>query len=93
VQFSIQVLFFKFPCQKSKSKQLKEISPEFQAYAICGLLTLEQKKGTIQPTEQSVIAHLAKRNSVIYHCAGCLYGLTITMQEIIRQTADEGKRK
>jgi len=65
--------------------QLRQISPELQAYALTGLLELKNQGVPLQEKELVIIDRLEKRDAPIYHCAGCIYGLTTTVKEIINR--------
>lgn len=58
---------------------LTSFSPELQTLGTIGLLEI----GNITAKEKFVIDHLKNRNSVIFSCSGCLYGIGETYTERI----------
>lgn len=70
---------------KKLAEWLRQINPELQAYAIDGLTLLEKKGMLTEGNEKELILNLVKRNSKIYHCSGCIYGISTTLDEIIKQ--------
>lgn len=66
---------------------LRQISPELQAYAVHGLLQLHKKGVQIKQSDKDLIEQLKQRNSDIYHCSGCLYGLSTTIAYKVQSLA------
>jgi len=65
--------------RKELNKYLTSFSPELQTLGTIGLL----KIGKITAEEKHFIDHLKNRNSVIFSCSGCLYGIGETFNERI----------
>ncbi len=78
------IAFVKNQSYDNLAKWLRQISPELQAYAIDGLLQLEKKGFKTKQEDKIIIQYLKKRNSDIYYCSGCFYGITTTIDEIIK---------
>lgn len=68
---------------KNLTSWLRQISPELQAYAIDGLYQLQKRGIEISNANNQLVQHIKSRNTEIYHCSGCLYGLTTTIDKII----------
>jgi hypothetical protein len=66
------------------SNWLKGINPELQAYAIVGLMALRDSGIKIEPNDELIIYHLAERNSTINSCAGCAYGMSTTIEDVLK---------
>lgn len=58
---------------------LKSINPELQTLGAIGIL----KIGKVNEQNQKIIDHLKERNSIVYSCSGCLYGVETTFKESI----------
>tara|TARA_R100000306_G_C4375449_1_gene141762 strand:+ start:64 stop:801 length:738 start_codon:yes stop_codon:yes gene_type:complete len=65
--------------RKELNKYLTSFSPELQTLGTIGLL----KIGKITAEEKHLIDHLKNRNSVIFSCSGCSYGIGETFSERI----------
>ena len=66
--------------RKELNKYLTSFSLELQTLGAIGLL----KIGKLSNEQKLIIEHLKKRNSVIYSCSGCLYGIGETFSELIK---------
>lgn len=66
------------------ARWLRQISPELQAYAVDGLFQLASKGIATKQVDKELIQYLKKRNSDVYHCSGCIYGITTTIEEILK---------
>ena len=60
---------------------LASFSPELQTLGAIGLLRI----GNPNEEQTRIIQHLMQRNSVIFSCMGCLYGVGETFNERIKQ--------
>ncbi|MFL0354814.1 hypothetical protein [Xanthomarina sp. GH4-25] len=61
------------------NKYLTSFSPELQTLGAIGLL----KIGKLTKEQKNIIKHLKNKNSVIYSCSGCSYGIGETFSERI----------
>jgi hypothetical protein len=77
---------------KKLSNWLKEINPELQVYAIEGLMMLANRGIKIKPNDALIIQHLKDRNSKINYCSGCAYGLTTTIEDVLKMIEWDEKR-
>ena len=66
------------------SHLLRQINPELQAYGVLGLMKLKKKGIIISQEDIKIIEHLKKRNTEVYYCSGCLFGLSTTIVEILK---------
>ena len=73
--------------------QLRQISPELQAYGVYGLLKLKEKGNEIKPKDLELIEYLRKRNTKINSCVGCLTGYMVTLDEIIKRIERSSDQK
>tara|TARA_R110002096_G_scaffold435605_1_gene661754 strand:+ start:50 stop:787 length:738 start_codon:yes stop_codon:yes gene_type:complete len=65
--------------RKTLTKYLTSFSPELQTLGAIGLL----KIGKLSSEQKRIIEHLKNKNSVIFSCSGCLYGIGETFSERI----------
>lgn len=65
--------------ERKLNNYLTSISPELQTLGAIGLL----KIGKLDSEQKRLIEHLKNRNSVIFSCSGCLYGIGETFNERI----------
>lgn len=56
---------------------------ELQAYAVEGLIRIRKKGIQLDKKVLEMIDHLKKRNSIILHCSGCIYGLQTPLNNLI----------
>lgn len=71
--------FVKKKNRKELNKYLTSFSPELQTLGTIGLL----KIGKLTKEQKSIINHLKIKNSVIFSCSGCLYGIGETFSQRI----------
>jgi len=71
--------FVKRKSREKLNKYLTSFSPELQTLGTIGLL----KIGKITAEQNRLIEHLKNRNSVIFSCSGCSYGIEETFNERI----------
>lgn len=74
--------------KRKLNNYLTSFSPELQTLGTIGLL----KIGKINSEQQQLIGHLKERNSVIFSCAGCLYGIGETFSNRIEYYEDKASR-
>jgi hypothetical protein len=77
---------------KKLSNWLKEINPELQTYGVEGLMILANRGTKIKPDDALIIEHLRKRSSKINHCSGCAFGITTTIEEVLKMVEWDEKR-
>ncbi|WP_417887976.1 hypothetical protein [Zunongwangia sp.] len=73
---------------KKLNELLTSFSPELQTLGVIGIL----KIGKITDLQKKIIQHLKKRNSVIYSCSGCLYGIGETFNKRIKYYEQKASR-
>lgn len=64
---------------KKLNELLTSFSPELQTLGVIGLLKIDK----ITDKQKIIITHLKKRNSIIFSCSGCVYGIDETFNERI----------
>lgn len=65
--------------ERKLMKYLTSFSPELQTLGTIGLLEI----GNLSNEQKRIIEHLKKRNSIIFSCMGCEYGVGETYKERI----------
>ena len=65
--------------RKALKKYLTSFSPELQTLGTIGLFKISK----LSNEQKRIIGHLKNRNSVIFSCSGCLYGIGETYNERI----------
>lgn len=63
---------------------LRSANCELQVYGAIGILQLNKKGLILTGEEKEIISFLTQQNSKITYCGGCLYGLSGTFIEMIR---------
>lgn len=74
--------------KRKLTNYLTSFSPELQTLGTIGLL----KIGKISYEQHKLIGHLKERNSKIFSCAGCLYGIGETYNNRIEYYEDKASR-
>lgn len=83
VEIGSLINFIDFKKYESLSKWIRSVTPELQAYGLVGLLHLKNSGMEIKPEEVVIIDYIKNRNSDVFSCAGCTYGMTVKMKDII----------
>ncbi|WP_256010320.1 hypothetical protein [Desertivirga xinjiangensis] len=68
---------------------LSSTNTELQAYAATGLIQLRKRGFELGQEQQRALGHLTKLNPPVLTCAGCLYGLTRTITEVVGMDGNE----
>lgn len=65
------------------SQWLRQVNAELQAFGAIGLLQIQEKGVQLPKEDMEIIQHLKQRNSEIYSCGGCIYGLTFPLGQFL----------
>ncbi|WP_207425077.1 hypothetical protein [Pedobacter sp. SYSU D00535] len=69
--------------QKKLLSWLRSTNTELQAYAATGLIQLKNQGLELGQEQQRALDHLTKLNPPVLTCAGCIYGLTRSVREVL----------